>query len=188
MRSPSEPLVDVVFGLCQTSPVHCDPAASIEAVDALLSGVERGSLDILVLCELALAGYRFDTAEAIEPFLESPSGRTFEWARATARRLDCVVCVGFAERGDEGRRYNSQLTVSSRGAPARNVDLIARRPRPLLPQNTPLRGRPALGDGGHRLHALRPRATCALESAAMHGLGRERRLYGPVRSSSPRPD
>lgn len=109
--------VDVVFGLCQTSPVHRDADASIRAVDTLLSGIERSRLDTLVLPELAFVGYAFDSPDAIKPFLEEQDGPTFHWAKRTALRLDCVVCVGFAERGDDGRRYNSQLTVSAQGAP-----------------------------------------------------------------------
>ena len=114
--SMSAATVDVVFGLCQTSPVHRVPAASIRAVDALLAGVERSSLDMLLLPEMAFAGYGFDSPNSVESFLEEQDGPTFQWAKRTALRLDCVVCVGCAERGDNGVRYNSQLTVSAQGA------------------------------------------------------------------------
>ena len=85
-------------------------------VDALLARVPRGSIDILLLPEMAFAGYRFDSPDEIEPYLEQRSGPTCEWAKATALRLDCVVCVGFAERTMPEHRFNSQLTVSSTGA------------------------------------------------------------------------
>lgn len=43
-------------------------------------------------------GYNFPTKDAIRPYLE-PAGRgpSADWARETARRLRCKVCVGYPE-------------------------------------------------------------------------------------------
>ncbi|EEP79361.1 predicted protein [Uncinocarpus reesii 1704] len=55
-------------------------------------------LDLLVLPELAFTGYNFSSLEHIKPYLEpTGSGPSANWARSTARRLGCVVCVGYPE-------------------------------------------------------------------------------------------
>lgn len=83
--------------------------------------------------KIFLAGYNFPSLEAIKPFLEpqgtGPSGR---WARETARRLRCKVCVGYPEivkageeQGEdeqeesssnkEDKYYNSLIVVGEDG-------------------------------------------------------------------------
>lgn len=80
------------------------------------------SLDLLVLPELAFTGYNFPDLKAIEPYLEpTTSGRTTQWALATAKRLRCHVTVGYpevsSETDDEGNaiNYNSTVTVEPEG-------------------------------------------------------------------------
>ncbi|KAI9661696.1 MAG: Carbon-nitrogen hydrolase [Bathelium mastoideum] len=59
-------------------------------------------IDILVLPELAFSGnprgYNFLSLEAITPFLEpTSSGPSTQWAIKTARKLNCIVMVGYPE-------------------------------------------------------------------------------------------
>ncbi|KAL6233848.1 hypothetical protein BDW75DRAFT_214085 [Aspergillus navahoensis] len=86
--------------------------------------VEDAKLDILVLSELALTGYNFPSLEAIKPYLEpAGQGRSAAWARQTAKRLGCKVCIGYpevkVETGGNGQReekyYNSLLVLDEQG-------------------------------------------------------------------------
>ncbi|EAW12823.1 putative protein N-terminal asparagine amidohydrolase [Aspergillus clavatus NRRL 1] len=86
-------------------------------------GIESLKPDILVLPELALTGYNFPSLDAIRPFLE-PAGKgvSAAWARETATRLKCKVCVGYPEIEIEAggadadeKCYNSLLVVDEKG-------------------------------------------------------------------------
>lgn len=79
----------------------------------------------MVTCSCWL-GYNFPSLEAIRPYLE-PAGKgvSAAWARETATRLRCKVCVGYPEievTADEEssaqpqeKYYNSLLVVSEEG-------------------------------------------------------------------------
>ncbi|PGH18260.1 hypothetical protein AJ79_00599 [Helicocarpus griseus UAMH5409] len=76
----------------------------------------RGLLDVLVLPEMAFSGYNFPSLKAIEPYLEpTESGPSSRWARDTARRLGCAVCVGYPELAEakEGPPPGSSLSATS---------------------------------------------------------------------------
>ncbi|KMU84848.1 hypothetical protein CIHG_02632 [Coccidioides immitis H538.4] len=88
----------------QFSPRLRDVDGNIERGEEILNkweqshGDEARKLDLLVLPEMAFTGYNFSSLETIKPYLEpTRSGPTAKWARSTARRLGCVVCVGYPE-------------------------------------------------------------------------------------------
>ncbi|GMF70940.1 unnamed protein product [Aspergillus oryzae] len=75
-----------------------------------------------------LGGYNFPSLEAIKPYLESAGkGPSATWARDTARRYQCKVCVGYPEVEEAGTSqadgsnsqqetyYNSLLVVDENG-------------------------------------------------------------------------
>jgi len=87
-----------------------------------------------------VSGYNFPNLEAIQPYLEpTASGPSTQWALATARRLNCLVVVGYPEVALEvdslpsnvsntsvfepdhaglikaGAKYNSAVTVTPDG-------------------------------------------------------------------------
>lgn len=71
-----------------------------------------------------MLGYNFPSLEAIKPYLErSGQGPSAAWARETAKRLKCKVCVGYPEveienghSGQPGEKYyNSLLVVDEQG-------------------------------------------------------------------------
>ncbi|CAP98873.1 Pc22g15850 [Penicillium rubens Wisconsin 54-1255] len=120
----------------QFAPKLGDLKGNIEKANALLKtgktisvdgkelgvGVDLLKPDILVLPELALTGYNFPSLEAIKPYLEPASdGPSGSWARETARRLRCKVCVGYPEiekdsqNPDNATYYNSLLVVDEDG-------------------------------------------------------------------------
>lgn len=110
---------------------------NIEAANRLLAGADLSNVDLLVLPEMAFSGteshayrrsnsdyahnssgYNFPSLEAIEPFLEpTTDGPSTAWARATAARLNCHVCVGYPEKctAEPGKNYNAQVIVSPSG-------------------------------------------------------------------------
>ena len=60
-------------------------------------------------------GYNFPSLESITPYLEPVGeGRSGKWARETATRLKCKVCVGYPEIEGE-KHYNSLLVVDENG-------------------------------------------------------------------------
>ncbi|KAJ5983528.1 hypothetical protein N7481_005627 [Penicillium waksmanii] len=77
-------------------------------------GAELLRPEILVLPEMALT-------EAVRPFLEPVGkGPSAAWARETAQRLQCKVCVGYPEietnaSTEETRFYNSLVIVDETG-------------------------------------------------------------------------
>lgn len=71
-----------------------------------------------------IIGYNFPSLEAIKPYLEpSGQGPSASWARKTAWRLGCKVCVGYPEIEVEvdaskqkmEKYYNSLLVVDEQG-------------------------------------------------------------------------
>ncbi|KAL2839938.1 carbon-nitrogen hydrolase [Aspergillus pseudoustus] len=93
--------------------------------------VDEAGLDILVLSEMALTGYNFPSLDAVKPYAEPAGrGRTAVWAKETAKRLGCIVCVGYPEiettesqeggTAQQAKYYNSLLMVSPTGSVLHN--------------------------------------------------------------------
>ncbi|PKX97063.1 putative protein N-terminal asparagine amidohydrolase [Aspergillus novofumigatus IBT 16806] len=77
---------------------RADELLNSGVIGAAQAGIESLKPDLLVLPELALTGYNFPSLEAIRPFLEpAGKGASASWARETATRLRCKVCVGYPE-------------------------------------------------------------------------------------------
>ena len=88
------------------------------------------AVDLIVLPEMALIGYRFESREDIAPFVEQApvsldevlgsleeeeEGEpcTFKWALRTSRRFSPAwVTVGFAEKDAQERYFNSALVIN----------------------------------------------------------------------------
>lgn len=116
----------------QFSPKLGDTAGNIKRVDDLLKNGGRGTIlgkgirelhpDLLVLSEMALTGYNFPNLEAVKPYLEEAGmGPCGVWAKETAKKLGCKVCVGYPEVEKDGEGggketyYNSLLVVDEKG-------------------------------------------------------------------------
>ncbi|KAJ5689409.1 hypothetical protein N7462_003801 [Penicillium macrosclerotiorum] len=75
---------------------------------------------------MALTGYNFPSLAAIKPYLEpAGTGRSAIWARETAQRLRCTVCVGYPEieagtGTSPATYYNSLIVVDETGAVVHN--------------------------------------------------------------------
>ncbi|KAI1429604.1 carbon-nitrogen hydrolase [Xylaria sp. FL1777] len=96
---------------------------NLSRADALLNRANPENLDLLVLPELAFAGYNFKSLQEISPFLEPRgSGISALWARTIALRLNCVVTVGYPEKEDVNPKwptspeyYNSVIVMNADG-------------------------------------------------------------------------
>ena len=107
----------VNIGCVQFDPTLGDHASNRARADALLDTIVPGSLQLLVLPEMAFTGYCFKDRAEIEPCCEDAErGATAEWCRATAQRLRCFVACGFPEIGNSGLLYNSSLLIDPLGA------------------------------------------------------------------------
>ncbi|MCJ1247873.1 Carbon-nitrogen hydrolase [Trapelia coarctata] len=108
----------------QFSPRLGDVQGNIARADALIEAADlEGKLELLVGPELGMSGYNFPSLSAISPYLEpTAAGPTARWAFATAKRLGCVVSIGYPERATrEGERVLRSLGVLTRGGVAAGV-------------------------------------------------------------------
>ncbi|AOA60678.1 Amidase [Komagataella phaffii CBS 7435] len=74
--------------------------------------------NILILPELALTGYNFQSQQRIEPFLEETTkGASTQWAQKVSKTWDCFTLIGYPEKSLESppRIYNSAVLVSPQG-------------------------------------------------------------------------
>ncbi|KAF7514305.1 hypothetical protein GJ744_000075 [Endocarpon pusillum] len=105
----------------QFDPALEDVEGNIKKADMLLfcHKDRLKNLDLLVLPELAFAGYNHKSSIDIEPFLEpTGAGPSTLWAKRTARNLHCTVAVGYPEKdlsGIERRAYNSLVFADRTG-------------------------------------------------------------------------
>jgi predicted amidohydrolase len=99
----------------QLDPVVGDLDGNRErALAAIAEGVELGA-EVIVLPELVTSGYMFESADEAASLAIAPDHEILgEWADA-ARRHRVVIAGGFAERGGDGRTYNSAAVVDPAG-------------------------------------------------------------------------
>ncbi|PLW09222.1 hypothetical protein PCASD_18309 [Puccinia coronata f. sp. avenae] len=107
------------IAVLQIEPVFKQPAQSILRANSLVSSIKPNDIDVLMLPEMAFTGYNFRSFDDIEPYAESEvDGITIEWAKGTAKRLNCHVIIGFPKRIEEPevkQIYNAMGIVSNLG-------------------------------------------------------------------------
>ncbi|GAA5835639.1 hypothetical protein JCM11251_002984 [Rhodosporidiobolus azoricus] len=113
----------------QFCPAYKDPQASMEKADRLISRLQPGEIDLLVLPEMAFAGYCFKSREDIAPLVEDAhGGQTVQWAKKTAQSLGCYVLVGLPTSSTpegSGEAASSSSNFSSNSpAPFYNALLV----------------------------------------------------------------
>ncbi len=73
-----------------------------------------GPCDLVVLPEMALTGYLFDSVEAAMQVAEAPDGPTYQALAPYAKKGNCYLVAGFPEKdGDDV--FNSALVIDPRG-------------------------------------------------------------------------
>ena len=102
----------------QLAPRLLDLAANRAVTrDAIAEAVGTGA-DVVVLPELISSGYMFESPEeaaSVAIGLDHPI--IADWVAAAAA-ADIVLAAGFAERGDDGRTYNSAVLIDAAGVRA----------------------------------------------------------------------
>ncbi|MBT9558511.1 MAG: carbon-nitrogen hydrolase family protein [Myxococcales bacterium] len=91
-----------------------DWAASLDAARPLVRDATEGA-DLVVLPEMALTGYVFDSREAAAAVAESADGPTYAALAPLAAAAGCWLVAGFPER-DGDRLFNSALVIAPDGA------------------------------------------------------------------------
>lgn len=135
LSSGLEALVNSKLGIDTTSSIERLKPDVLVLPEMALSGMYQvlGTCELYPLPSLRISfvkyvclfmtGYNFPSLEAIKPFLEpAGKGRSAEWARDTAQRLNCKVCIGYPEIEISGENetetekyYNSLLVVDEHG-------------------------------------------------------------------------
>jgi len=106
--------------IVQTNPALGALERNIQRANDLLEAKfparsDEKKADLIVLPELALSGYHFETEEDIVPFLETRgTSPSTNWAKEVAQRYRSRVLVGLPMQLDE-RRRNAAIMVDSRG-------------------------------------------------------------------------
>ena len=95
-------VANFTVGVLQMSAVHGEPNASMAKAEGLLARGPKDALDLLVLPELALTGYAFDSASEASLLAESDRGRSFEWAARIARQRSTHVSQSVAHNPSRG--------------------------------------------------------------------------------------
>lgn len=93
----------------QYEPFFLKPEENFAKIRAMLEPIKS---DLVVLPELALSGYVFKSIDEVAQIAESiPAGKIFTAFRELAKKLDCSICYGFAEK-EEDTFYNSSALVN----------------------------------------------------------------------------
>jgi predicted amidohydrolase len=117
------------IAILQFAPRLGEVAVNFSRAESLLMRHEHSgdlaNLDLLVLPELAFAGYNHPSLDSIAPYLEpTASGPSTRWAARTAKRLKCTVAVGYPEAADEKGNFNTifdkRITSAETGTIAYN--------------------------------------------------------------------
>lgn len=101
----------------QYKPNHKNVSENISFLTQLMSKYKKeDKIDLVLFPELALSGSTFQNVEDIEPCLsEYNKGEQFEFASNLAKRLDCYVFMGFPEKAEDGKLWNSLMIVNNKG-------------------------------------------------------------------------
>ena len=123
------------IGFLQFAPTRLDPARNLSLIQSAIAG---STFDMLVLPELANAGYLFEDYEELEMASEPADGNGIFLSgliTLAAEWHTCIVC-GFAEKAPEGI-YNSAVAVTEDGVLAlyRKVHLFHTEKDFFLPGN-----------------------------------------------------
>ena len=103
-------------GVIQFKATKGDIEGSRERLAALSEEAAKES-DLLVLPEMALTGYTFETRAAVLEVAEDAEGPTAKRFAKIAKAHECAIVIGFAERAGD-LLYNSALVLDSHGQKA----------------------------------------------------------------------
>lgn len=113
--APTMTRTNLSIGILQMQSVHGQTNESMGKASALLESGPQDHTDLLVLPELALTGYVWDSVDDAHAVAEPANGPTYGWASSVAQQRNSHVLVGFVELGEGDTMYNSAMLVSPAG-------------------------------------------------------------------------
>ena len=99
------------IGFVQFNPIFGKKQENYAAVERLLHSIEA---DVIVVPELFNTGYAFLNKEELAALSEPMQGETSEFMQKLAKKYNCALAYGFAERAAEVY-YNSMVFISPSG-------------------------------------------------------------------------
>jgi len=105
------------LGWIQTAPVYGEPRVNLSAVEAV---IREQKADLWILPELFSTGYLFGSREELESLCEPvPYGPTVGALVDLAGESETALVAGIAERGEDGKLYNTAVAIDAGGVRAR---------------------------------------------------------------------
>lgn len=99
------------IGVLQFKPRLMDLKGNLAKIEGFLKDLDKNSVDLVVLPELATSGYLFRKKEELKTVSESPpTGLSFQFFSCFAEKLNCAFVYGFPEIEGENF-YNSCAIV-----------------------------------------------------------------------------
>lgn len=98
--------------MLQHNAVLGNVAGNMENIRRIIRRRAAGSLDLLILPEMAMTGYAFSSLGHIRPHLPKAKAQTLHFATELCRIASCtMVVIGYPEMSTEGKNYNSSMIV-----------------------------------------------------------------------------
>ncbi len=99
----------------QFKSLHKEVAGNLSNLLKLCRQAIATGARLLVLPEMCLTGYIWESAKGITPFAEESNGESFQKIADFCKENDCYIAYGFPEKYEE-QLFNSQNLVSPQGA------------------------------------------------------------------------
>ena len=103
-----------MLGVIQFNPVRGARDNNLAGLAALTSEALAAGVKVIVLPEMAAAGYRFPNDTAIRPLAEAPEGPTFRSLSPLAKAHNAHIVAGFVEES-RGRLFNAAIAIGPDG-------------------------------------------------------------------------
>jgi len=103
--------------LIQYYPKFKDIESNISTLTNFLSKyTKEDNIDLIIFPEMALTGYIFDDLNDIKPYLSFYNkGIQYDFASNLAKKLECYVFLGYPEKTEDNKYYNSCMIIEPNG-------------------------------------------------------------------------
>ena len=104
-----------IVACCQIALQIGDQAGNRTKIHAAISRAADGGAQVIVLPELANTGYMFSSLQELRALAEPVDGPTIAGWQQLAEQRKVIIVGGFAEKGRDGKIYNSAVIVDETG-------------------------------------------------------------------------